>query len=121
MADARRPQGGGMHPSARSAAMTLALMAMVAATPGTSTPPTVPATLQWTAPGDHGPNGRARTYQIRYSTQPITSASFDRATMVTTAPRPAPAGSRETLTVEGLAPDTRYYFALKSMDDAGNW
>jgi len=109
-----------MRPLTRSTAMALALVAMVATTPGWSAPATVSATLQWTAPGDDGATGRARAYLLRYSTQPLTSASFDRATSVTVPP-PGPAGSRESFTVQGLAPDTRYYFALKSMDDAGNW
>ncbi len=109
-----------MHPLARSTAMAQALCAMVAATPGWTATPTVSATLRWTAPGDDGQVGRARAYVLRYSTTPITSANFDRATMVVTPP-PGPAGSRETLTVHGLAPDARYYFALQAMDDAGNW
>jgi hypothetical protein len=94
---------------------------MVAATPGWAAPPTVSAKLQWTAPGDDGHVGRARAYMLRYSTLPITSANFDGATMVVTASRPQPAGSRESFTVHGLTSDTRYYFALKAMDDAGNW
>ena len=116
-----------MHPLTRfrhrqaRAAMALALVAMVAATPGWAAPATVSATLQWTAPGDDGAAGRARAYLLRYSTQPITGANFDRATMVVTAPPPGPAGSRESFTVHGLAPDTRYYFAIKAVDDAGNW
>lgn len=104
-----------------STRMALALLAMVAASPGWAAPPTVSATLQWTAPGGDRNVGRARAYLIRYSTRPITSANFDDATVVVTASRPAPAGSRESLTVPGLAPDTKYYFALKTMDDAGNW
>lgn len=106
---------------ARSTAMALALVAIIAATPGRTAPATASAILQWTAPGDDGGAGRARTYQIRYSTRPITSANFDRATTVVSTPRPGLAGSRESFTVHGLAPDARYYFAIKAMDDAGNW
>jgi len=111
-----------MRPLASSSTATaLALFAMVAATPGWTAPPTVSVELRWTAPGDDGQVGHARAYMLRYSTLPITSANFDGATMAVTASRPRPAGSRESFTVHGLAPATRYYFALKTMDDAGNW
>jgi len=109
-----------MRSLARSTTTALALVAMVAATPGWTAPATASATLQWTAPRDDGVAGRARAYLLRYSTQPITSGNFDRATSVTVPP-PGPAGSRESFTVHGLAPGTTYYFALRAMDDAGNW
>jgi len=110
-----------MHPLARITATALGLAAIVAASPGWTAPATVSATLQWTAPRDDGAAGHAQAYELRYSTRPITRADFDRATRVEAVQSPGPAGSRETFTVHGLVPGTRYYFALRAMDEAGNW
>lgn len=109
-----------MHLLARSTAAAITLLAMVAATPGWAAQ-TVSVRLQWTAPGDDGHVGRALRYVLRYSTALITSANFDRVTRVARVRRPGPPGSIESITVRGLVPDTRYFFALKTLDDAGNW
>lgn len=109
-----------MHPLPRVTSAAIALLAMVAASPASSEGPTASVVLEWTAPGDDGRTGRAHAYVIRYSTQPITAANFDRATAVPGVPRPAPPGSRESFTVDGLAPETPYYFALRTLDEAGN-
>ncbi|MGC8833654.1 MAG: fibronectin type III domain-containing protein, partial [Armatimonadota bacterium] len=77
--------------------------------------------LNWTAPGGDGNVGQAARYDIRISTAPITAANFGAAQQVTNAPLPAPAGAPESLLVTGLQPDTLYYFALKAVDEAGNW
>lgn len=76
-------------------------------------------TLSWTAPSDPG-NGGATSYNIRYSTSPITEANFASATPVSNPPTPKAAGATETFTVTGLLPGTTYYFALKSADFFGN-
>jgi phosphodiesterase/alkaline phosphatase D-like protein len=78
-------------------------------------------TLIWTAPGDDGSTGTATQYDIRYSTSTITSGNFASATQVTNEPLPKPAGTPETLMVAGLNTNTRYYFALKTADERGNW
>lgn len=78
-------------------------------------------TLRWTAPGDDGVIGRAARYDLRYSILPITANSFALATAVTGLPLPKPAGSVETFTVTGLLSGVSYYFALRAVDDAGNW
>jgi len=76
-------------------------------------------TLLWTAPGDDGNIGTATAYDLRRSTAMLTSANFSAATqVVVTAPKVA--GSPETFVVTGLTPGT-YYFAIKSVDEAGNW
>ena len=77
--------------------------------------------LRWTAPGDDGTLGRASTYDIRYSSAgPIDASNFPLATRVTSAP-PGPAGTLESMSVTGLAPATRYWFALKTGDEVPNW
>jgi len=77
-------------------------------------------TLTWTAPGDDGSIGQATSYDLRYSTTPITDGNFSTATAVTGLSAPAPAGSTETTTVTGLQPNTSYFFALKTSDEANN-
>ena len=79
------------------------------------------ALLTWTAPGDNGMSGTVSSYDLRYSTQPITEATFAAATRVPTAPAILPAGSAQSYALTGLTPSTTYYFALKASDAAGNW
>jgi hypothetical protein len=77
-------------------------------------------TLTWTAPGDDGNIGTATSYDIRYSTAPITADNFSSATQVTDEPVPQPASSTEIFTVNNLNPGTTYFFALKATDEVGN-
>ncbi|WP_135556907.1 alpha/beta fold hydrolase [Paenibacillus cymbidii] len=76
--------------------------------------------LIWTAPGDDGSTGTAQSYDIRYSTATITSANWASATPVATVPVPAAAGTTQIKIVRGLTPNTTYYFAMKTKDEAGN-
>ncbi|MBI4052353.1 MAG: VCBS repeat-containing protein [Elusimicrobia bacterium] len=79
------------------------------------------AWLAWTAPGDNGTSGRAESYEIRYSTELITSGNFSQASLWRAArPVGGPGGSSETETVTGLSATTTYYFALKTKDPTGN-
>ncbi|SYZ72524.1 hypothetical protein TRIP_C20639 [Candidatus Zixiibacteriota bacterium] len=77
--------------------------------------------LTWTAPGDDSLNGRATTYDIRYSTALITAANWNSATQVTGEPSPKSSGLSETFTVTGLQNGTLYYFAIKTADEVPNW
>ncbi len=76
--------------------------------------------LTWTATGDDWDSGQATSYDLRYSTSPITSANFDAATQVSDAPAPQIAGTTESFVVTGLLPSTTYYFAIKAKDEGGN-
>jgi len=76
-------------------------------------------TLIWTAPGDDGDAGTVTAYEIRYSD--VTPFNWDKATQISKPPIPQPAGTQENFTVTGLSPSTTYYFALKAVDEAGNW
>jgi len=78
-------------------------------------------TLQWTAPGDDGFMGTAKTYDIRFSRSAITSANFLSATKLNTTILPGAAGSKENLTVVGLTAGVAYYFAMRAADVVGNW
>jgi hypothetical protein len=77
-------------------------------------------TIAWTAPGDDSTMGRATSYDLRYSTAPITAGNFTLATKVTGMPAPQIAGSAESFPVTNLSAGTGYYFAIKTSDDAGN-
>lgn len=86
-----------------------------------SAPSTATAvTLSWTAPGDDGNIGQAASYDLRYSTAPITTDNFSSASAATGMTAPAVAGATETATITNLQPATTYFFALKTTDDAGN-
>lgn len=76
--------------------------------------------LTWTAPGDDGAVGNAASYDIRYSTTPITVATWGIATQVVGEPAPSSAGSTETFDVTGLTASTTYYFALQTSDEVPN-
>ena len=80
--------------------------------------------LTWTAPADYGQNNAGpytcTSYDLRYSTSPITEANFASATAVTTITLPQTYGTAEAFTVGGLVGGTRYYFAIKAADDTGN-
>lgn len=83
--------------------------------------PTATVVLEWTAPGDDGYQGRATRYDMRYSLTPITGSNFDRATPVPGLPVPGSPRTRDRVEVGGLTPETAYYFAIKTVDETGNW
>lgn len=78
-------------------------------------------TLTWSAPGDDGHSGLAWAYDLRYDIQPITSQNFISAFPVANVPNPIYPGNRQTAIVSGLAPNIRYYFAIRTRDERGNW
>ena len=77
-------------------------------------------TIRFTAVGDDGLVGTAAAYDVRYSTEPITDATWAAAAKLAVVPSPQPAGSSETIVVTGLNDETAYYVALKVKDDVGN-
>jgi chitodextrinase len=79
-------------------------------------------TLSWTAPGDDGSVGTANSYELRVSTSQITSGNWGSApSRAVGTPSPLVAGTRQSTVVTNLSPDTTYWFAIKAVDDAGNW
>lgn len=74
--------------------------------------------LTWTASGDDGTTGTAAAYDIRTSPRRIlTEADFSAATPLLGEPAPHAPGTQENFQVSDLAPDTVYYFALKTADE----
>jgi hypothetical protein len=78
------------------------------------------ATLKWTAPGDDGMAGRAFLYDVRFSRQPITESNFFSATRAIIF-WPLHGGTHERITIGGMTAGESYYFAIKTMDESGNW
>ncbi|GJQ64570.1 MAG: hypothetical protein SCALA702_36230 [Melioribacteraceae bacterium] len=77
--------------------------------------------IGWTVPLDESAGG-VRGYDIRYSTQPITSeADFENAEMIEFPGMPQATGEYESLSKEGLDVSTPYYFAVKSHDIWSNY
>ncbi len=79
--------------------------------------------LTWTSPADS--DGQPVTgYKVRYSKNPITSANFDDLTVTTDVPytsSPLPVGStNDGIAVNNLYIENPYYFAVESLDGAGN-
>lgn len=77
--------------------------------------------VSWTTPGDDSLTGLASQFDLRYSLSPINAANFASATRWTSMPTPAAPGTRQGVTVTGLAPSTTYYFAIKTADEVPNW
>jgi hypothetical protein len=89
-------------------------LSAAAGTPGT-------VRLQWTAPGDDNYTGQSSSYMVRYATSPLNDSNWDTATAVTNGlPTPAAAGSGQSMTILDLTPGATLYFAIRSLDDAGN-
>lgn len=70
-------------------------------------------TLTWTA-HSLSRGWDSELYDIRYSTEYTTEATWEGATQCDGEPAPQRAGSSETFTVTGLQPDTAYYFAIRT-------
>jgi len=87
-------------------------------------PPGVPASLtlshrvlSFTAPGGDGECGRATSYQVVTSPNPITAANFARARSLGHAPAPAAAGAVQRVALGGAS---RRYVAIRAVDEQGN-
>ncbi len=77
-------------------------------------------TLQWRAVGDNGIEGRASSYDLRYSSTPINAGNFEDANIVPGVPLPDEYNSLEMAIVKGLLSNRHYYFAIKAVDRWGN-
>lgn len=77
--------------------------------------------LQWRATGDDGDSGKAAAYDLRYLNHEITDGNWDSAAQAQGVPTPGQSGVVESVAVAGLLEDSTYYFAIKAVDEAGNW
>lgn len=77
--------------------------------------------LEWTAPGDDGEEGRAASYVVRTSTYPIvTENDWREAEGKVGEPVPAPAGTRERMTIRNLVSAGFVYVTMRAADDFFN-
>lgn len=77
-------------------------------------------TLSWTAPEDRGPGGRIVKYDIRYAEDQAKLVEWNGAAKVKQALVPKAPGQMESLVLEKLAQNKRYYVAVKAVDQKGN-
>jgi fibronectin type 3 domain-containing protein len=77
--------------------------------------------LTWTAPGNDGNVGKATGYDVRYSTSPITEANWASATQAEDELAQKDSGLAMKYQANQLGTNTTYYFAVKTVDDAGNY
>ncbi|MBI5192590.1 MAG: fibronectin type III domain-containing protein [Nitrospirae bacterium] len=86
-------------------------------------------TLEWTATGADGAEGKASTYDLRMSKLKIIEdgqspkkgeITFSKAIKVTGLPSPVSSGTTESFQVSQLTTNSVYYFAIKALDEKGN-
>jgi PKD repeat protein len=100
------------------------ITAPAAIIPFTATMGLAPRSVEifWTAPGDDGAGGgSAAQYDIRYSENPIDDANWTSATPLLYPFSPKAPGSSERHAIASLTLGKRWYFAIKAVDEAGNW
>ena len=78
------------------------------------------ATLGWSAVGDDSLTGTAASYDVRYSSSPITPSNWASASQASNEPVPTAAGTSQSYKVTALARQATYYFAVRVTDEAGN-
>lgn len=109
----------GNQSSVRSASIVTDVYAPATAIWTTMEATNTSATLSWYAPPDDNPTGMVSTYDLRYSTDPISEETFGTAKQIT-APIPQVAWTTQSAQLLDLTPATTYYVALRSFDMAGN-
>jgi hypothetical protein len=77
--------------------------------------------VNWTAPGDDCTSGTATTYDVRYSTSPITEGNFASATPMNVGSPNSAGTTQECADKQGLSQCTTYYVAMKTADENGFW
>jgi len=79
------------------------------------------AALLWSAPGDDGVDGTAKSYDFRWSLTPITTLMEFRQAQIVPGPNPAIAGTPQSVQIDEIPEDTEViYAALRTIDDSGN-
>jgi len=76
--------------------------------------------IAWTVPGDDGWTRNATRYEIRWLNAQINDSNWESAYLLKKVPNPTSANTNQHFTVSELKQDTKYYFAIKTYDEAGN-
>lgn len=81
------------------------------------------ARLTWTSTGDDGLDGVASRYAVRFSMgdSSVVEWADSSSSAVSSCPKPRRSGEPDTLVVADLEGMTRYFFAMRVCDEAGNW
>lgn len=75
--------------------------------------------LSWSAPGDDAGVGRVASYEVRHSSSEINAGNWLNASLLSLSVEPVDAGAAQYGFVT-LEPGRRYYFGVRSLDEAGN-
>jgi len=79
------------------------------------------ATITFLAPGDDFQTGLVKGYEVRYRIgEVITEANFATSTIATTTIAIGDPGVEQTVTIEGLLPETEYSIGIRAFDDCRN-
>jgi len=77
--------------------------------------------LKWSAVGDDGLIGEADYYAIAWTIDSTSLVSDFEGNVHANKATTGPAGTPESFTVTGLESNTTYFYAVKTVDHAGNW
>lgn len=75
--------------------------------------------LDWTTP-QSGSSGQISSYDLRFSTEPISDSTFDEASSPDALPAPITVGEPASFVFSGLNPSTHYFFEIRSKDEFNN-
>ena len=75
--------------------------------------------LAFRAPGEDANHGTATEYDVRWSTDRLTIANWERATKVANLPKPNKAHTEESITLDGFPRGKTYYVAIRAVDNDG--
>ena len=76
--------------------------------------------LSWAASGDDGDTGKASSYEIKISNEPITDANWNELSAVNFVPLASDSYDKVMVQVKGLMFEQAGYVAVKAVDNVGN-
>lgn len=77
--------------------------------------------LKWNATGDDGMDGLATAYELAYATAAFGEGDWSKYKKDLELPEPLTPGTQQTVTITGLTRSTKYYFAIRALDNAENY
>ncbi len=79
------------------------------------------ATIAFRAPGDDAATGMVQGYEIRFRVgEPITDDNFATSTVLAAEVTPVASGEQQTMTLQGLLPETTYSVGIRAFDNCRN-
>ena len=77
------------------------------------------ARLNFTASGDDGIRGKAKYYDVRFSTSNLDESNWDNATSVSGLIAPSETGTQESFIVSSLLPNSDLWIGIRAIDNVG--